>query len=110
MSRDETNGLGYLCLAWGESDHPVTRLVNTPEEVAGFLCDEWFGELPETMHPENRQQFDDAMGMVCADRYDPDAWDGTDIIEFTFEIGGVRITRAFYSPPRFVVAKARGEA
>lgn len=101
-----TPALGYLCFAWGESDHPVCAYVMTPAEVGQFFCDQWFGEQPETMHEDNRQQYDDAMEMVNAERDDPNSWDGTDIIEFTFEIGGIRITRCWDVSP----AKATGSA
>lgn len=88
-------GLGYLCFAWGESDHPVCRFVATPGEVGKFFCDQWFGQPPEEMSADTRDQYDDAMRLVRADRDDGDAWDGTDSITFEFEIGGVRITRAW---------------
>lgn len=88
------HGPGYLCFAWGESDHPVFRFVDTPEQVGKFFCDAWFGERPEEMSADTRDQYDDAMRLIRAPRDDSDAWDGTDSITFEFEIGGVRITRA----------------
>lgn len=94
------NEPGYLCYAWGESDFPAFRFVPAADDVAQFLCDEWFGEQPETMHPENREQFDYAMRRVRADRDDPDAWDGTDSIVFEFEIGGIKVIRACESLAR----------
>lgn len=97
MSQAEAPGLGYLCFAWGESDHPVFRFVMTPEEVGQFLCDEWFGEQPDTMHPANLEAFEEAMRMVRADRDDPDSWGGTDSVMFEFEIGGIKVTRAWES-------------
>lgn len=93
-------GLGYLCHAWGESDHPVFRFAATPEGVGQFFCDEWFGAQPSAMPPSNREQYDDAMALVRAERDDPNSWDGTDMIEFTFEIGGIQVTRAHFSAPR----------
>lgn len=96
MSRPEfPDDLQYLCFAWGESDHPVCAIVDTPADVGRFLCKQWFGEPIETMHEGNRKQYDDAMRMVTASRWDWDAWDGTDSIEFTFEIGGIRVTRCW---------------
>lgn len=92
------NSPGYLCFAWGESDHPVFRYCKTPEEVGRFFGDEWFGEQYEDMRPDRRSDaYEEAMRMVRAERDDPDSWDGTDSIAFEFEIGGVRVTRCFES-------------
>lgn len=98
MSAQQTAGLGYHCLAWGESDHAVSCFVDTVEGVAEFFRYEWFGEGPETMHPSVREEFDAAMARAKSGRDDQTAWDGSDVIDWTFEIGGIRITRAFRSP------------
>lgn len=105
MSNPDHNP-GYLCYAWGETDFPVFRFVNTPEEVGQFFCDEWFGQQPEAMVEENRECYDHAMQRVRSDRLDPDGWDGTDEISFEFEIGGISIKRCFQSAPTEAAAMA----
>lgn len=85
---------GFLCYAWGESDKPIAQLVRTRDEVLAFFVAEWFGEKPEAMCAENREQWDEAVAQFDGD------WDGLDSTEWHFEIGGVRVTKVFfYAPP-----------
>jgi hypothetical protein len=94
---DFPEGLKFLCLAWGETDFPVTRLVDDADGVAQFFCDEWFGGQPIDMHREDREVFDEAMARVRAPKDDPSAWDGGCEVSWTFEIGGISVRRVYES-------------
>lgn len=87
-----TEGFPVLCKAWGETDVPAAFIAYSREEVRQFLLREWHGvECPE---------LDEAMARFDADRDDGDAWDGTDSIDWQFEIGGVSLTRCYESSIR----------
>lgn len=94
---------GFLCYAWGESDKPVAQLVRTRDEVLAFFVAEWFGENPEAMCAENREQWDEAVAQFDGD------WDGLDSTEWHFEIGGVRVTKVFFYAPSDGVAVLDGQ-
>lgn len=83
---------GYLCFAWGESDKPIARLCHTRDEVLQFFVDEWFGEKPEDMHPDNRNNWDEVVAEFDGE------WDMVDELQWTFEIGGVRVHKCFFYP------------
>lgn len=76
-----------LCRAWGESELPSVRIVNTPAEIREFLVAEWLGEEGD--------QLDDTMLQLN----DPDEWQGDtpDKVSFEFEFGGVSLERVHAS-------------
>lgn len=78
----------FLCYAWGESDRPIASIVQTRDQVIDFLCSQWFGERPETMHKDNREAFDAFMA-----EFDAPEWDMVDELCWTFEIGGIKVTK-----------------
>lgn len=88
-------GSVFLCYAWGETDLPVAKFARSREEVLQFMQDEWFGEKPETMHPDNLANWTSAVA-----EFDAPEWDLRDSVQWEFEIGGVRITRVFISGER----------
>lgn len=89
-SHELPNGLQYLCYAWGESDWPVAQFARTRADVVRFFQDQWFGEPPEEMHPDNRANWDDVMA-----QFDAPEWDMVDTLQWEFEIGGVRVTKVW---------------
>ena len=78
----------YLCFAWGETDLPVAVIAVSRAEVLQFLVNGWFGEWPEQMHEDNRQEWDAAVS-----EFDAHDWREVGPLKWTFEIGGVEITK-----------------
>jgi len=76
-----------LCRAWGESELPSVRIVNTPAEIREFLVAEWLGEEGEKL--------DEVMQLLN----DPEGWEGEtrDMFSLKFEIGGVSLERVHAS-------------
>lgn len=76
-----------LCRAWGETDQPGVRIVNSLTELREFLIAEWLGEEGE--------ELDETMRMLN----DPDEWerDTSGMVSFEFEIGGVSLERVYHS-------------
>lgn len=87
MPTDTALRFPLLCRAWGETDLPSVRIVNTPAEIREFLVAEWLGEEDE--------ELDGIMLLLN----DPDRWEGDspDMVSFEFEIGGVSLERVFAS-------------
>ena len=73
----------FLCYAWGESDKPVAAIVSDREGVRRFIIDQWLGD----------EDSDELPGIMA--EFDAPEWDMIDTLEWTFEIGGVRITQVF---------------
>lgn len=94
----EPAGLGFMCRAFGETDVPVCAFARTPEEVGLFLCREWFGQSYAEMSNDDKDRHDGLLRLVRADKFDPEAWNGTDHISIEFEIGGIEITRCAFEP------------
>lgn len=76
-----------LCRAWGETDLPGVRIVNSMTELSEFLIAEWLGKPGPDL--------DDVM----LELHDPAVWDaGTSgMVAFEFEIGGVSLERVYHS-------------
>ena len=73
----------YLCYAWGESDKPVAAIVPDRDGVRRFIIAQWLGD----------EDSDELPGIM--EEFDAPEWDMIDTLEWTFEIGGVRITQVF---------------
>jgi hypothetical protein len=73
---------GYLCYAWGETDLPVALFAADRSGVFRFLVCEWFGDPKDQELPAAMDRFDNHDF-----REEP--------LEWTFEIGGVRVERVY---------------
>lgn len=88
MPTDTALRFPLLCRAWGETDLPGVRIVNTPAELREFVVAEWLGEEG------------DELDEVMLQLNDPREWersDTTDMVSFEFEIGGVSFERVYHS-------------
>lgn len=76
-------GNAILCYAWGETDRPDACLVKTADEVRRFLIREAFGNDKDPMLAEWMKEIAE--------------WDWREDgqLEWTFEIGGVRLEDVF---------------
>jgi hypothetical protein len=76
------NAEGFLCYAWGETDLPVALFAADRSGVFRFFVCEWFGDPKDPGLPAAMEQLDSH-----------DFREGP--LEWTFEIGGVRVERVY---------------
>lgn len=102
MPTDTALRFPLLCRAWGETDLPSVRIVNTTAEIREFLVAEWLGEEGE--------ELDGIMLLLN----DPGEWEGEtpDMVSFKFEIGGVSLERVCASgaPGTDVAGQPEGDS
>jgi hypothetical protein len=79
---------GFICRAWGESDHPAVAFVPDWEGVRQFMVREWLGDDDATDYDGENTL--DRLKRDFAE-HETDQRDG--VYEIEFEIGGVSIER-----------------
>jgi hypothetical protein len=88
-TQPQAHGGQYLCYAWGESDWPVAAFAADWSGVRHFIIEQWLGDA-------DAQDYDGTPTLVrLKEEFDAPEWDMVDSLEWTFEIGGVRITKVF---------------
>lgn len=79
--------IGYLCRAWGETEHPSAELVRDLNGVRRFMVREWLGE-------EDATDYDGTPTLpAIMEEIEGRDWRGEWHIEF--EIGGVSVEQVF---------------